>query len=90
MTDNEILWAFTNGCDLLNRNDIDNSELNSIKRCIEKCAEDMLPYVHKYVTHKVCDKCAEYNYKKHQYDGCDFRRECRETIDRPHFKEKKK
>lgn len=87
MTDNEILWAFTNGCDLLNRDDIDNSELNQIKRCIEKCAEDMLPYVHKYVTHKDCKNCSEH--PKRDY-SCRVWSMCYRTIDRPHFKEKKK
>lgn len=86
MTDNEIIYCFQNGCDLLKNDDVDNDDINDIKRALEKCAENMLPYIHKYVTKKECKKCKRNKGKT--YLSCDLAYECQYTIERKGFKEK--
>lgn len=87
MTDNEIIWAFNNGCDLLNNDDVDNEDLVQLKRCLEKCAEGMIPYVHKYVTEKPCKDCknADSYGRCNKYNSS----KCYSTIDRKYFERKK-
>lgn len=86
MTDNEVIWCFQNGCSLLGNDDIDNSDISQIRRELEKCAENMLPIIHRCITHKDCQECKEKNkngYCKHREEKCYY------TIDRPFFKKLK-
>lgn len=86
MTDNEIIYCFQNGCDLLKNDDVDNYDINDIKKALERCAESMLPYIHKYVTKKECKNCK--NNKGKTYLKCDSMYECQNTIERKGFKKK--
>lgn len=83
MTDNEVIYCFQNGCSLLDSDDVDREDMNGIRRELEKCAQNMLPYIHRYITKRDCSKC-KYN-KKLSYVDCKFRNECMETIERDKF-----
>lgn len=87
MTDNEVIYCFQNGCSLLNSDDVDSEDLIGIRRELEKCAQNMLPYIHKYITKKKCKNCKnnKNNKKLTSYIECKFRSECMETIERAEF-----
>lgn len=83
MTDNEVIYCFQKGCSLLDSDDVDREDLNGIRRELEKCAQNMLPYIHRYITKRDCRNC-KHN-KKLSYVDCKFRNECMETIERGKF-----
>lgn len=86
MTDNEIIYCFQNGCDLLKNDDVDNADINGLKRELEKCAINMLPYIHKYITKKECKNCK--NNKKESYIDCKLSSKCADTIERKEFRQR--
>lgn len=85
MTDNEVIFCFTNGCDLLKNDDVDMADMNKIRKSLENCAKEMLPLVHRYVTKRDCYTC-KHN-KANSYVECKYRNKgkCEMTIDRPNY-----
>lgn len=88
MTDNEIIFCFQKGCALLNNDDVQNSDLKKIKDALIECSRTMLPTIHKYSDGKTCENCGYKN--KNGYCKVESYSECRDTIDRPFFVEKRK
>lgn len=89
MTDNEVIYAFSEGCALLQNNDVDSEDLASIRKHLDECAHLLMPFVYKYKdTYKWCTKCK--NQCGKTYIQCEYEDDCFYSFNRPHFKKKNK
>ena len=86
MTDNEVVYCFQNGCALLKDDNVDMEDLHEIRESLDKCAKDMLPYIHYYNTGKNCGRCS---HNKGEDEACKYRSDCYYTVDRKYFNLKK-
>lgn len=85
MTDNEVIFAFVNGCELLKNDDVRMEDMHEIRKCLDRCAESLLPYVHRYVTKKECKSCKRNKSKKSSYIDCKYRALCECSTDRKYY-----
>lgn len=89
MTDNEVIFAFVNGCDLLKSDNVAMADMHDIRKCLDDCAKKLIPFVHKYVTCKDCLKCKHNKSKNVNYTECKYMQWCRETVDRRYYEKRK-
>lgn len=85
MTDNEVIFAFVNGCELLKSDDVSLEDMHSIRLALDNCAKNLIPYVHKYVTQRDCHQCKHNKSKHRDYTECKHIELCYGTVDRKYF-----
>ena len=93
MTDNEIIECFQKGCALIDNDNVDIEDISGVRHALLHCAEEMLPFIHKYYTGNMCSICwnnkTEEKIRNKDKIKCKYWKVCGNTLKRKYFERDK-